>query len=102
MTTPCCPPNSDGFLAPSYSTNGTVEVLSDGFLYYAAGTSPENKPAVIILSSIWGWNGGRTRNVADFLASAGYFVAIPQLLVPPLRGGTDGDGMISDATINLT
>lgn len=41
---------------------------------------------------IFGWNGGRTRAIADLIAANGYHVIVPKLMVPALRGGTDGDG----------
>ncbi len=41
---------------------------------------------------IWGWNGGRTRAIADLLASDGAVVIVPKLL-DPFEGGNDGDGL---------
>lgn len=47
--------------------------------------------------SVWGWNGGRTRAIADTLAAEdGYKVVVPKFLQPELEGGTDGDGLPPD------
>ena len=52
--------------------------------------------ALVIIPDIFGWNGGRTRSIADYFSSEGYYVLVPKLLVPCLRDGTDGDGCPSD------
>ena len=41
----------------------------------------------------------RTRSIADYFAEIGYCAVVPKLLVPGLRGGTDGDG--KSRSINL-
>jgi dienelactone hydrolase len=64
--------------------------MEDGNEYYATG-SPSAK-AVMLIPDVFGWNGGRTRNVADFLAERGYYTVVPKLMVPPVDGGVDGDG----------
>lgn len=53
---------------------------------------------LLVLPDIYGWNGGRIRNIADAFSSKGYFCVIPKLLVPCLDGGdgTDGDGFPPD------
>jgi len=35
---------------------------------------------------LFGWNTGRTRNLADFLGDSGFFVVVPKLLVPTSSG----------------
>ena len=55
---PCCPPNSEKFLAATYATTGATGVLPDGTEYYASG-SPEGKNAIIVIPDVYGWNGGR-------------------------------------------
>jgi len=87
----CCPPNAEKYLAPDYTFTGKTHTLADGVEYYESG-SPSLKKAVILIPDIFGWNGGRTRNIADWLAEEGYYTVVPKLLVPAVDGGTDGDG----------
>ena len=51
---------------------------------------------MILIPDIWGWNGGRTRNIADYYAERGYCVVIPKVLVPCMGDGTDGDACPPD------
>jgi len=88
----CCPTNAEKYLAPDYNTTGSTETLANGYEYYHTGSTSSSK-AVILIPDVFGWNGGRTRNVADYFAEAGYYVIVPKLLVPALEGGTDGDGL---------
>jgi len=90
----CCPPNAHKYLAPDYKFVGHTETLPDGVEFYRTGDPSKTKKAVLIIPDIYGWNGGRTRNVADYLAEAGYYVVVPKLLVPAVDGGTDGDGFV--------
>lgn len=87
----CCPPNAEKYLAPDYTFTGKTHTLADGVEFYEAG-SPSLKKAVLLIPDIFGWNGGRTRNIADWLAEEGYYTVVPKLLVPAVDGGTDGDG----------
>ncbi len=87
----CCPPNAEKYLAPDYKFVGQCHKLADGLEYYATG-DPKTKKAVLLINDIYGWNGGRTRNIADHLAENGYYTVVPKLLTPPVDGGTDGDG----------
>ena len=109
----CCPENSHGYLAPTYSTKGTTNSLPpSNYEYYAVG-SPSDKKAIVIIPDIYGWNGyqflnqiigtiflfgnfcrGRTRNVADYFADLGYYVVVPKLLQPAMEGATDDDGFL--------
>jgi len=77
------------FLAPDYAHAGGV-VEAAGTEFYSSGE--DSAKALIVVPDIYGWNGGRTRNIADYYAKAGYLVVIPKLLTPPVNGGTDGDG----------
>jgi hypothetical protein len=87
----CCPPNAEKYLAPDYTAVGKITALSEGVEFYETGSS-SSKNAVIVIPDIFGWNGGRTRNIADYLADQGYYTVVPKLLSPPIGGGTDGDG----------
>lgn len=88
----CCPPNAEKYLAPDYSAVGSILTLDSGFEAYQTGDITATKKAVILIPDIYGWNGGRTRNIADYLVDYGYYVVVPKLLTPPIDGGTDGDG----------
>ncbi len=87
----CCPPNAEKYLAASYSTIGQTHALPNGHEFYITGSTTATK-AVIVIPDVFGWNAGRTRNVADWFAEAGYLTIVPKLMVPALEGGTDGDG----------
>jgi dienelactone hydrolase len=88
----CCPPNAHKYLAPDYKFVGRTDTLPDGVEFYRTGDPSKTKKALLIIPDIFGWNGGRTRNVADYFAEIGYYTVIPKLLIPAVDGGTDGDG----------
>lgn len=88
----CCPPNAEPYLAADYSAVGEIVTLPSGLKVYSSGKVSDLSRAVIIVPDVFGWNSGRTRNVADLFASHGYLAIVPQLLAPGLDGGTDGDG----------
>jgi len=71
-----------------------VTLEAEGAELYVTGQSGV-EAGVVVFGDLWGWNGGRTRAIADHLAdSLGACVAVPRLLSnPPLEGGTDGDGL---------
>ena len=87
----CCPPNAAKYLAPDYTFVGKIHTLPDGVEYYDSGNAASTKKAVLLIPDIFGWNGGRTRNIADWLAEEGYYTVVPKLLIPDV-GGPDGDG----------
>lgn len=91
----CCPPNSHKFLAHEYTEIGTCAQFANGTEYYHVG-SAASKKAILIIPDIWGWHGGRIRNIADQFAEAGYYAIVPKILLPALEGGTDGDGNVSN------
>lgn len=93
MSLPCCPPDSTGYLAPDYQTVGSIMTLSDGTDIYTSGSG---RAGIIFVPDVFGWNSGRTRNIADMFATAGYHSVVPKLLGPGLEGGTDGDGLPPD------
>merc|ERR1719359_1791053 len=85
----CCPSRSAPYLAADHINTGrTLE--SNGIRYYKTGDS---RAALLILPDVWGWNGGRTRAIADEFATRGLSVWVPRILQPPYEGGTDGDGL---------
>jgi len=90
MSAPCCPPGSAPYLEATYKATGDV-LEQESFSAYVVGPTDSTK-AVVLIPDIYGWNGGRTRAVADYFASQGYRVVVPKLLDPPFEGGTDGDG----------
>jgi len=84
----CCPSDAVGYLAADHADEGTVRSV-DGISYYQIGSGPNG---LLICPDVWGWNGGRTRAIADDFAKKGVSVWVPKLL-PAFEGGTDGDGL---------
>ncbi len=93
----CCPPNAEKFLAPDYTAIGKIQTLPDDNEFYHVG-EPGSKKAVIVLPDIFGWNGGRTRNIADYFAENGYYAVVAKIMVPGV-GGIDGDGFLEIGTM---
>eukprot|EP00747_Dinoflagellata_sp_TGD_P165063 gnl/TRDRNA2_/TRDRNA2_185862_c0_seq1.p1 gnl/TRDRNA2_/TRDRNA2_185862_c0~~gnl/TRDRNA2_/TRDRNA2_185862_c0_seq1.p1 ORF type:complete len:281 (-),score=40.28 gnl/TRDRNA2_/TRDRNA2_185862_c0_seq1:127-969(-) len=84
----CCPPGSAPYLAADHTDEGSV-AEAEGVQYYQVGSGAVG---LLMLPDVWGWNGGRTRALADDFAKKGFNVFVPKLL-PPFEGGTDGDGL---------
>eukprot|EP01013_Petalomonas_cantuscygni_P037116 TRINITY_DN67888_c0_g1_i1.p1 TRINITY_DN67888_c0_g1~~TRINITY_DN67888_c0_g1_i1.p1 ORF type:complete len:264 (+),score=36.61 TRINITY_DN67888_c0_g1_i1:178-969(+) len=84
MSSACCPPGSWPALKPDNTDNaGTVvetTVGTDGgkVKMYTTGDCKSSR-AVLLIPDIWDYEGGRTRAVADTLASAGYYVVHPSI-----------------------
>jgi len=97
----CCPPNAEKYLAASYATTGNTQALANGYEFYSSG-SVEATKAILLVPDVFGWNGGRIRNIADWFAEAGYYVVVPKLMVPPLDDGTDGDGLFPNFDFTIT
>ena len=57
-TSPCCPPNSEKYLAADYNTSGYVTSLADGTEIYVAGQA-QGRNAILVIPDVYGWNGGR-------------------------------------------
>lgn len=81
----CCPPGSissrnaeqAGANSPPVGTNC---VLDDAFktrLYHVFGKDQELKGVIVLVHDIFGLSSGRTRHVADEIASWGYLVVAP-------------------------
>jgi dienelactone hydrolase len=83
MTT--TPENLHRFLDMNYKPVGHIQKLPDGLEFYAIGNT-ESHRGVLLISDLFGWNTGRTRNLADFLAENGMYVVVPKLLVPTSSG----------------
>jgi dienelactone hydrolase len=100
---PCCPPNAEKYLAPDYNTIGDIQSTKEGIDFYSVGKEniENNKKAIYLCPDIFGWNSGRTRNIADYFSTHGYYVVVPKLLTPPINGGTDGDGIKDRNDLNL-
>eukprot|EP00928_Gymnodinium_smaydae_P078799 TRINITY_DN62873_c0_g1_i1.p2 TRINITY_DN62873_c0_g1~~TRINITY_DN62873_c0_g1_i1.p2 ORF type:complete len:415 (-),score=101.29 TRINITY_DN62873_c0_g1_i1:145-1389(-) len=84
----CCPPGSAPYLAADHKDEGTVRSVDD-VPFYQVGSGERG---LLLLPDIWGWNGGRTRALADEFAKKGLSVWVPKLLTP-VEGGTDGDAL---------
>ena len=100
----CCPPNSAPHLSTEYKAKGAVHSF-DGVDFYSVG-STTSKQGILIIPDVFGWNGSRTRNIADHFADldgvrgSSYYVVIPKILTPPLEGGNDGDGLPADFDVS--
>ncbi len=96
----CCPVNSEPHLATDYKPRGKIGEY-EGVEFYSVG-SLASKCGILIIPDIFGWNGSRTRNIADHFADldgvrgSGYYVIVPKILTPPFEGGNDGDGLPAD------
>ena len=68
----CCPPGAWGELKPDadYKNKGSVEKL-DGLEIYVTGKK-ESAKCVIWNYDIFGFNGGRTRQLCDILGEQGW------------------------------
>lgn len=91
----CCPDGSHGYLAADGNNNGTIESVpgaSPEVEFYGTGNR-ESATAVIIIPDVFGWNAGRTRNIADYLAQIHGYCVVPKVLQPAFEGGTDGDAL---------
>jgi hypothetical protein len=77
MSMPCCPPDSEKYLAPDYNTVGTIATLPDGTDAYYTGSGPN---AVIVVPDVFGWNGGRcvVKEVYHFMTSRGDLIEFTQ------------------------
>ncbi len=67
MTSPCCPADSlTSFFDGDYKSVGEKK-SENGADFYATGRL---KVGLIICPDIYGWDGGRTRRIADMLAAS--------------------------------
>ena len=78
-----------GPLNTTYVSKGVVSALGDLPIY----TIGSGKQAIIYVYDIYGFDGGRTRMLCDWLASKGYFVILPDFF----RGRYSGDGLFNMA-----
>jgi len=76
----CCPPGSlPATLPPAdYKTQGKEENL-DGTKVYVVKPDRKTGKAVIFFPDVFGWNGGRIRQLADEFALAGFLSIIPDV-----------------------
>ena len=90
-----------GYLQADATAKGSKVVVENGFELYVSGSSSSvQQKGILFIPDVWGWNSGRIRVVADHFAEQGYTSIIPKLMVPPLDGGTDGDGLPPDFTFD--
>lgn len=83
-----------GYLSMSGPTNGSVAStggISD-VQYYKVGDT-NSKKCIVLIPDIWGWHGGRTRQLADHWATELNCLAIVPKIQPAFEGGTDDDGL---------
>jgi dienelactone hydrolase/ElaB/YqjD/DUF883 family membrane-anchored ribosome-binding protein len=70
------------FLNYNYKPAGQILKLKDDTEFYAVG-SPRSKRGVIVVPDLGGFNAGNSRNIADYLAAKGSYVAIPSIIGTP-------------------
>jgi hypothetical protein len=94
MSSVCCPENAHGSLKADYQARGNILTTPEGVEFYSVGEEAiqKSKKAIYLIPDVFGWNSGRTRNIADYFADHDYYVIVPKILTPALNGGTDGDG----------
>eukprot|EP01035_Chromulina_nebulosa_P022335 gene22335-28923_t len=94
----CCPPGSEGYLASDYIPKG--HVIKENDIEFYSTILPINQPikyGIVLFPDIYGWNGGRIRAIADYLAESGFLTVVPKVLFNTIDGGgTDGDGLPPD------
>eukprot|EP01125_Pyxidicula_operculata_P013735 TRINITY_DN4558_c0_g1_i1.p1 TRINITY_DN4558_c0_g1~~TRINITY_DN4558_c0_g1_i1.p1 ORF type:complete len:253 (-),score=72.37 TRINITY_DN4558_c0_g1_i1:98-856(-) len=73
MSSPCCPPGSEPALAATYKPRGNT-VEKNGLKLYHIGSGAS---AVIVISDVFGYDGGRNLLIADQFADAGFQVIAP-------------------------
>jgi len=76
-----CPSNSTPALVTGYQCKGK-EVETQGLSIYQVGAE-DSSACVIVFYDIFGSNGGRTRQVCDELAEAGFLVLLPDFFRGP-------------------
>jgi dienelactone hydrolase len=73
---PCCPDNPKPVAPPEgYVANGREIEVGDCKCYEVGQAS--GGPAILVVSDIFGWHSGRTRQICDKFADAGFHVLLP-------------------------
>jgi len=89
----CCPPNSfPGLVLNDQNTVGAV-VTHKSATFYSTGNLHEStgRRALITIPDIFGWNSGRTRKIADVMATQlNVLVVVLRSLLSSYKGGEDG------------
>jgi len=75
MADKCCPDGSAPALVTSQSSSGK-EIHLDGLKCYTNGCG---KKSVIVFYDIFGYDGGRTKQICDQIANEGYYVILPDI-----------------------
>ena len=69
----CCPQTAHTYLASTHVAMGVEMTIIGGVSVYLAGKPTANADggatAVVLIPDVWGWAGGRTRAIADLLAT---------------------------------
>lgn len=86
----CCPTGSEPKLAANYTPKGTTQNLGDLPVY----TVGQGDKAILIISDIFGPDGGRTKLICDQLADAGFLVVLPDLFKGDFWKSEDFNGLM--------
>mmetsp|Transcript_75474 Transcript_75474/g.196782 ORF Transcript_75474/g.196782 Transcript_75474/m.196782 type:complete len:281 (-) Transcript_75474:141-983(-) len=76
MQPPCCPSGPTPVAPPEDYQEQGEEILVEALPCYQSG-EPTSQAAVLVLSDIFGWRSGRTRQICDKIASQGFLVILP-------------------------
>ena len=74
----CCPSNSTPASTTTYNPKGK-EIDLNGLKCYTNNGAADNKKSVIVFYDIFGYDGGRTKQICDQIADAGYYVILPDI-----------------------
>jgi len=83
--TACCPPDSLGGLKTDYKPRGVIQNF-DGLSVYTVG---QGEKAIIVIHDLLGVDSGRTKEICDQFADAGYLIVMPDFFEGD--GGTEKD-----------
>ena len=88
----CCPSTAWGQLNnPDYKEKGQVEKIEDLDIYHVG----QGSKCIIWNYDVFGFKGGRTRQMCDFLAENGYLVVMPDYYRGELCDpGKEGDRIV--------
>jgi len=88
----CCPPNSlPGLNLKEKKTNGTI-ITHKSAQFYATGqiNDATGRRAVVFMPDAFGWDSGRTRLIADHMATQLNVLVVVLKSLLPYKGGEDG------------
>jgi len=89
----CCPPGSFPALSLTNKTTKGKVVSVPGADFYIVGDFVEAGKVAVLIPDIFGWDGGRVRQVADHIAEQLKIPAVVLRSLSPYIAGSDDDGL---------